>query len=478
MHDQSFEQKLRTALQSEGDRLPFTITTAELERRASLRQRSGLGPMASLGLAAVVGIGLLGLVGVAGGWFERTSTVAPSPSPASVASVAPSSGPSPEPSGSVAGVLPSLDRMIEGHDAARIVRAAAVGPADGPAASEADLVRWSAFAPVTATGSYAVEIACLGSVDLQLQVVAANPGTPGRSWPSTCDGAPSSRLVDLQAGDGLGIFTSQAASWRIVVEAPARDALHATAIAEVTPPTDDVVLLDVNSETSTPEYAPAGTGGSMFVPAEYGTVQGRGVQRISLACAGPGTVRVAFAQNADLFATGSAIDDGYGAIQVECDGAIHRDVLELPPFDSAAVLVTAESRQAWHLIVSTDHPPIDVAPNGGGWTLSTAIGPDYFAELHEHGVSLVGPVGGGDVRVVVRCSGDATLDGTIDVGLGTRSSARLDPFTLDCRQDGAETLERSYSGTGEQVHVELDAHGGAIWLAVSAQVRDPASAAP
>ena len=56
MHDANLEERLRSVLRQEGDGLPFTITTEELERRLALRRRERNGRRLSLmaaGLAAV-----------------------------------------------------------------------------------------------------------------------------------------------------------------------------------------------------------------------------------------------------------------------------------------------------------------------------------------------------------------------------------------------------------------------------------------
>ncbi len=58
MHDREIEDRLRTALRAEGDALPLTITTAELERRLAMHRRARDGHWARLlaaGVAVVVG---------------------------------------------------------------------------------------------------------------------------------------------------------------------------------------------------------------------------------------------------------------------------------------------------------------------------------------------------------------------------------------------------------------------------------------
>ncbi len=282
MHDQSLEARLRDALRIEGDGLALTITAAELERRLAQRRRGGLSPLASLGLAAAVGAALLGLVGVAGGWFERPAIVPPtaSASPSTVPSADPSGPATPAPSALVLRMLPSLDDMLVDHDPTRVVRAQTVGPAHGPSA-DARPLPWSAgFAPVAVGGSYAVEIACLGSDDLRVAIVEAGLDFARRGVPFTCDGGRSTRLIGLAAGDGLAIASSAPASWRAVIDAPAREALRAASIAPLTVPDGLDVVAEGTSAAAAPDYGPLLTGGGMFAPTEIGQVIERERYRI------------------------------------------------------------------------------------------------------------------------------------------------------------------------------------------------------
>lgn len=103
MHDREIGDRLRTALRAEGDALPLTITTAELERRLALRRRARDGRRARF-LAAGVAVAFVGsMVVVSNGWF-RAPIVGSSPSaPANISptdSLAPSLEPTSLPSAS------------------------------------------------------------------------------------------------------------------------------------------------------------------------------------------------------------------------------------------------------------------------------------------------------------------------------------------------------------------------------------------
>ncbi len=106
MHDNQIEDRLRAVLRSEGDTLPLTITTSELERRLALRRRDRRGRALSLAAAAVVVVAVSSLVASTGGWFgipgvgtgpETSSTPIETPA----RSLAPAASPLP-------GILPLL----------------------------------------------------------------------------------------------------------------------------------------------------------------------------------------------------------------------------------------------------------------------------------------------------------------------------------------------------------------------------------
>ena len=478
MHDQSLEQKLRAALRAEGDGLAFTITPAELERRLALRRRGGLGPMGSLGLAAVVGIGLLGLAAVAGGWLETRPAVVPPPSPSAVALA--SAGPSTAASPSAGPLLPSLDAMLDGFDPSTIVRAQAVGPAGGPEAGALDLPWSVGFAPEILARHYVVDVACSGSDDLRVAVIKAGLHEAGRGIPFRCDGARiSSRFVDLAAGDALAISSSRPASWRIVIRDPALDrpTLQPPDLSPLAPSPGQEVLIDGRSETQVPDYRPTLTGGGILVPTALDAVPGREAYHVLVTCAGPTPIRYAFSPFVNDQSAPEPLPEDHSTTQVDCDGAAHEDVLDLPLDAGGRIVVTTEARTAWQIIVTADAPPISIAPNEGGWTTSTALGPTWIASGDAAGYGGIGPDDGGPVRVVITCSGAATLTGTI--GAGTPAPSQGDPFSIDCSSGpGGGTLEREYDHGSIVSEVFYDPHGATIWLAITTQIRAPANLAP
>lgn len=89
MRDGQLEERLRAVLRTEGDALPLTITTAELERRMALRRRERVGRRAGLVAAAVAVVAVGSLVVTTSGWFQP-SGVGTGPSAVPTASPAPS----------------------------------------------------------------------------------------------------------------------------------------------------------------------------------------------------------------------------------------------------------------------------------------------------------------------------------------------------------------------------------------------------
>ncbi|MEA2520316.1 MAG: hypothetical protein QOF49_2396 [Chloroflexota bacterium] len=478
MHDQALEQKLRAALRAEGDALPLAISIAELERRDALRRRGGLSPVATVGLAAAVGIALLGLIGVAGGWFEtRTAVVLPVPSSPPTAGIAPSSEPSPSPV-----TLLSLDEILAPLDPGSIVRAQAMGPADGPAPDVAGSQARSigvAFAPVATAGAYRVWSACLGQDDLEVIVVHPDASEAQPRIPITCDGSMTQRQLGLAAGDAVSLGAGGATSWRVVLQAPDRAPLRAPSIADILVPTEDATLLDVRGETAVPEYGAAGTGGGMWLPSDVGSVAHRDRYRVFVSCAGPRSIRYAFERAADP-ANRAALAENESVTEVECDGATHLDELDLP-LDEALLSVTASDQIAWHIVVTGDALPIGAAADEDGWVTTAGFGPNYAETGGASSVSL--PGGEGDAspaRVVVGCFGATTITGAIDVGRNAGLGEHPDPFTLDCNAEHGTplTIARTYPKASGQVHISYDPDGAPVWLVFTVQVRASASAAP
>jgi hypothetical protein len=97
MRDVQVEDRLRSALRAEGDALPLTITSDELERRLVLRRRERNGRRMSLIAAGVAVIAIGSALAATGGWFGGANVGgSPEPSPIVQPSVEPTAGPTSE----------------------------------------------------------------------------------------------------------------------------------------------------------------------------------------------------------------------------------------------------------------------------------------------------------------------------------------------------------------------------------------------
>jgi hypothetical protein len=97
MHDGDLEERIRTVLRKEGDELPLTITTAELDRRFALRRRQRTNRRLSLSAVSVAAVLVVALVALSNGWvLAPRMGSSPVPAPSERASATPGS---PEPSG-------------------------------------------------------------------------------------------------------------------------------------------------------------------------------------------------------------------------------------------------------------------------------------------------------------------------------------------------------------------------------------------
>lgn len=97
MHDTNLDERLRSVLRQEGDGIPFTITTDELERRLLLRRRERNGRRLSLMAAGVAALAVGAIFALNNGLLANAPVVGTdaTPSPAPSTSVAPSGSPAP-----------------------------------------------------------------------------------------------------------------------------------------------------------------------------------------------------------------------------------------------------------------------------------------------------------------------------------------------------------------------------------------------
>ena len=200
MHDTNLEERLRSILRQEGERLPFTITTDELERRLLLRRRERNGRRLSLMAASLAAVAVGAVFALSNGWLANAPVVGTdaSPSPAPTTSVGPSGSPAPSATPRVAAPI---------GEAGQAVLVTAVGEnSQRPDTFEVTLldpVSGESVALATIPGSVIPEDGRLENDDGPPQISAtgwlAIPFTRGTSEGGK---TPAIAIVDTRAPDG------------------------------------------------------------------------------------------------------------------------------------------------------------------------------------------------------------------------------------------------------------------------------------
>jgi hypothetical protein len=470
MHDQQLERNLRTALRAEGDGLALTITAAELERRLALRRR-GRPNLASLGLAAGIAIGLIGLAGVMSGWFDERAVVVPPPT----ATTSPAASQITVPSASAptaTASLPTLDDLIASGDPDSVVLAQQYGPAEGQPKGAAESPSVD-LGPLAGPADYEIRYACISGSEPFLFFEPIPPTGGALGVPDlACDGAIRTATVHVDGPVRLVTGSATPASWRFVVRpAVANGAPHVSAISPLSPDDAEEVLVQNQGQHPEPDYGAILTGGGVVTPVEVGGVPSRENYRVRVSCGGPTTLSYTFGQSG-----GETGFVSYVTTQVPCDGAIHEGRFDIPLPNGAMVFVATDDRDAWSLLVTTEAPPVSMAPNEGGWTMSMAIGPTL--EFDPHSFSLNSAVGGPvhEIRVVVSCLGGHSVAVTV-ASSKTQVYTSVGSFTVSCEPSQVSTSSKIFRLPAATFEVTAQPDSK-MWLAVTVQERAAAGEAP
>ena len=341
MHDDVLERRLRAALRSAGDGVALTITASELERRWIVRRRRSL--TTGLLLVAAVGIGLVGVLGVGGGWFDGVRLPAvPAPSETS-------DRPSAVPSSSDAGrALPDLADLIADHARDRVVLAHANGPALGSTVPPVSAHLHSPMVdlgPLPAPGDYEMTIACRtdGFVGLAFGPPERQPLEDGHF---VCDASVWTVILHASKPASLQLATMASSSWRVVVrrmDSPVVLAAGAPAL----PVRDPGEELLVRAEGPGLQGSPSGAAGPILA----GDLPQREGYLVRLSCTGRPFVEYL------------VVDDSAGSMSVltetlvACDGSIRRDLIAISEPAGATIHVTAPPGARWQLLVTAPPPP-------------------------------------------------------------------------------------------------------------------------
>lgn len=465
MHDELLERRLRAALADEVRGLTFTITAAELERRAALRGRSAGNRRLTLLLAAAVALGVLGAGGLLSG-----ALLNPRPGPSAPAAAVESdepSEPAPPPTfrPSGPGALPSLDELMatgsgqvlfaQAHD--RIETRTDLLQEPGGALS--GVTSPMLFAP----GDYDMTIVCSGGSTLQYGLGSSSPYGTIR-----CDGTVTEGRVGFDGLAHLVLSYREPTSWRVVV--------RGTPVAVPLPSADPILpaaepgfeeLLRFDDQTTTTSDGWRDTGLRLT---EVTAVPGRANYHAQLWCPPDGSVRLIFG---DRIANGPELTAETETV-VRCDGLVMNLDLRIVEPNGSRVFIAAAPGSRWSLVVTSAQPPVSLARPSSGWQVAMGYGPEYAFD--EHGVSLsgAGVEGGGPLRVTLDCVSGTPIE--VAVALDSSSSEPPERFTADCT-NGRSVSTRTYADADANVQAWYTAPVGS-WSALTLLVPAPSPTGP
>lgn len=456
MHDDLLERRLRAALHREADDLPFTITTAELERRLALRNRLTAGRRTAWLLAATVAIGLLGVGAMLGGHTDDPPR-SPEPSPLAATS-------KPAPSGRLN--MGTLDEFIEGAIGNEVVVAHARDDVDVGGGIDGDALPPTvsvSLGPISGSSAYQVTVVCQGPGNAQLQTFAQGTGAPHIGFEVECDATTYTQPIYDDGPITLYLAAPREANWRVVVRRldgagpiPAAD----PAPLEFEPGEEALVTEENRSVLPGGRPDPDAPGLTL---GDLGSLAGRYSYRVQASCVGDTAIRHIVAN--DVNGTYQA----FITTLIPCDGAVHDTFLDVPQPFGAVSYVAATPEARWSILVSSEQPPVAIAEDQPGWQMQVGFGPHLSFDGMEHGFSAPGVEGGGPVLIVFACAGDAPIEVVVDVG--RRVGEREETVSADCAPEGAETSQTFELATG-QVHLTYTAPVG-TWIAITILVPDP-----
>lgn len=335
MHDNQIETRLRSILRAEGDRLPLTITSAELERRIVLRRRRTTGRWVSLVAAAVAVVAVGAIVTFGDGWFQPAIGTRLSPSPSGPVSETPYQS-----FGSPA-VIVGLGRITPapgGTVQLDLEPTVSDGGARGTFHQELDSTAYVVTVKVACVGDGVVAFAVAGHT----KSTNCAPATEGS------DRAENPTLFTYPISDAL--FDG---SWTV------SDGVAFTFLAETVPLPDRLPALwipagkvDVDAASASDRPVPDRPGST--TTRTVGRLPESATQRIVLVCLGPG----------DLTFSLGPVGQPDLALVVEtvCDGQAFEHSNTPLIAGAQDLTISADARIAWHIIASHEGTLPSLAP--------------------------------------------------------------------------------------------------------------------
>jgi len=457
MHDQLLERRLRAALHADADAVPFTITAAELERRAARRRRRGLGGRrTTLLLAAAVATSLIGVGGALSGIFHGPLPGPTATGPVAEASVSPTLVPSLGPT-----TLPNLDDLLA-VDPGSIVVAQSHGAADGSDPISRDIRLPDptvVLASLDAGTDYIVSLGCLGAAaQAQLDVHEPDARSTAVNGPTVaCDGAMHDMTINTPVTRELGFRVYGQASWRVVVRGPAAASEPGPlgALPRAGNGIDELVRWDaVNVDAGAQPWRETG-----LVAQQAGAVTPRVGYTLEVTCSSGRPVRLILGDD-----TGGLISARTETV-VPCDPTTPRQVyLGTAEPEGGIVSVAADPEQQVSLLVTAPTPPVALAAPPPGWQQSEGVGPTYAFSTIGYSTSGSAGIAKGRILVVLACTGTEPI--VVTVGDGTDSGGpNVQHFTANCSPDGT-TNSHVFSTGGRLSIVSYTALPG-TWTALT-----------
>jgi hypothetical protein len=452
MHDELIERRLRAALRDEAARLPFTLTAAELERRAVLRGGGAGNRRLGLLLAAALGIGLVGFGSALGGLLPSQIEATPGPT----AFLGPTAGPT---TPVAADRLPELSELFPADDPAVAV-AQAHGPAGGPSPLPEGVELAGATVGLGELGgssAYEVTFACLGAGRLTLDVRVPASRGPLSGPDARCDAALHREMIRPTGVRHLAVHLSDRASWRIVVR-------RLDGVPQPPPPlpVPDLQPGDDEQELVRSQFKTPAEEGSVGLPHDglaltsLDALPARPGYRVQLWCQDGAALRYIHPDPAsEEFVVSTST-------QVPCDGNVHELALG-PEIYGTNVFLAATPGSQVAVLVTSPHPPISLANDRPGWQMSSGFGPHLDYEAGTQMVTGIGGEDGGPVLIVFACASTTATE--ISVEVGARSSETPETFTAACTPEGAETSQ-SFESDGISVDLTFTTTPG-TWTAMS-----------
>lgn len=452
------EDRLRAALRSEAEALPFTLTVDDLIARRPARRstetgfRSRLGGLAAAALLLAAIAGLAGMM--AGGWFERLERPAPDASPGPALSPLPSElvVPSDAPDG-----LATLDDLTGQVGLERVVLAQAFGPSSGAE----DRVRAGPVEIDLGTapggGPHRLWVTCRSEGEpLRISADPIDVAAPAQEI--TCDGSIVALDLDLSAEAHLRVHAVQPIAWRAVL---ARSEALGSVAGDTLPPldpfVDEEILLADEKAASAPPPGPQPV--LARVPLEVGGLSNRPGYSVLGTCLGVGPVRYAL-----MAEGGPAGDQAVAQVELPCDGRPHRDRLDMTLIAGGTFVVEADPRATWRFLVVVEPAPIALAPAPAGWQTVAGVGPDLRLEPRKTSFSLA--LDGDDLRVsiVVTCLGGSRLEVVLEDPASGEAIGTLVEATCNESTPTTSSAEFVVPSDGFTIVTTPDAE---MWLAVT-----------